>query len=149
MLLHRKRCLHESQRKTLRLRFVIPRKDRSSRSQMFFKGVLKNLRNLPRKHVFESLFNRDSLIMLPVKYRKSLRIPFLQSVSGCCFWRRGDGALGAMSPPKFEIFPVFFCLTCLSWLYAYIRFPWLIHYLVFCLFMRPRIFPYFSFFVCV
>ena len=40
------------------LSFVNPRKDRSSRFQMFFKiGVVKNFRNFTRKHVLESLFN--------------------------------------------------------------------------------------------
>ena len=44
ILLYRRRCLHESQRKTLWVSFVNPCKSRSSRLHTFFKlGVLKNL----------------------------------------------------------------------------------------------------------
>ena len=52
LLLYRKRCLHESQWKTLWLSLVNPRKDRSSRLQMFFKiGVLKDLRIFTGEHL--------------------------------------------------------------------------------------------------
>ena len=62
-----KRCLHESQRKTLWLSFVNPRKGRSSRSQMFFKiGVLKNFANFTGKHLCWSLF----LIKLQALFNK-------------------------------------------------------------------------------
>ena len=57
LLFYRKRCLHESQRKTSRLSFVNPRKGRSSRSQIFFKkGVHKNFANFTGKHLCWSLF---------------------------------------------------------------------------------------------
>ena len=58
MLLYRKRCLHESERKTLWLSFVNLRKVRRSRSQMFFKtDVLKNFANFTGKHLFWGLFS--------------------------------------------------------------------------------------------
>ena len=91
MLLYRKRCLHESQRKTLWLSFVNPRKDRSSRSQMFFKiGVVKHLRNFTEKYLcWESLFKKAASLMacklylietphrcFHVKFRKFLWTPF-------------------------------------------------------------------------
>ena len=79
ILLYRKRCLHEIQRETSWLSLVNPRKERISRSQMFFEiGVLKNLRSFTEKHMCWSLF----LIKLqascfPVKFRKFLRRPFV------------------------------------------------------------------------
>ena len=52
ILLYRKRCFHESQRKTLRLRFANPRMSRCSRQQMLFKiGVLQNFVNFTGKHL--------------------------------------------------------------------------------------------------
>ena len=57
MLLYRKRCLHESLRKTLSLSFVNPRKDRSSPSQIFFEiDILENFVNSTGKHLYWSLF---------------------------------------------------------------------------------------------
>ena len=83
-----KRCLHESQRKTLWLSFVNPRKDKSSRSQMFFEiGVLKNLRIFTGHMCWDlfliklqawwpaTLFKRDSNCF-PVNFLKFLRTPF-------------------------------------------------------------------------
>ena len=80
MLLYRKWCLYESQRKTLWLSFV-----RSCRSQMFFKiDALKNFANFTVKNLCWSLY----LIKLqpkglqlqhrcfPVKFHKFLRAPF-------------------------------------------------------------------------
>ena len=55
--IYRKRSLHESQRKTLSLSFVNPRKGRSSRLQIFFKiGVPKNFANFTGKRLCSSLF---------------------------------------------------------------------------------------------
>ena len=55
--IYRKRSLHESQRKTLSLSFVNPRKGRSNRLQIFFKiGVPKNFANFTGKRLCWSLF---------------------------------------------------------------------------------------------
>ena len=57
LLLYRNRCLHESQRKTLRLSFVNPRKGRSSRSEIFLKiGVHKSFAYFTGKHLCWRLF---------------------------------------------------------------------------------------------
>ena len=57
MLLYRKGCLRETQRKMLWLSFVNPGKGRSSPSEMFFKiGVLKNLRSFTGKLLCCCLF---------------------------------------------------------------------------------------------
>ena len=62
LLLYRKQYLHESQRKTLRLSFVNPRKGRSSHTQIFFKlGALKNFANFTGKH----LSFKESLKQIP------------------------------------------------------------------------------------
>ena len=67
MLLHKKRCLHESDRKTLWLSFLNPRKGRSTRLQVFSKiDVLKNFANFTRKHLCWSFF----LIKLQVFFNK-------------------------------------------------------------------------------
>ena len=71
MLLCRKQCLRENQRKTLWLSFVNPRKERSSRSQMFFKiGVLYT-----SSDEFKFLGKKNMLIWLKnVNYVKKLPI---------------------------------------------------------------------------
>ena len=67
MLLHKKRCLHESDRKTLWLSFLNPRKGRSTRLQVFSKiDVLKNFANFTRKHLCWSFF----LIKLQALFNK-------------------------------------------------------------------------------
>ena len=124
MLLYRKRCLHESQRKTLWLSFVNVRKDRSSRSQIVFKiGVLKNLRNFTGKDLcWESLFNKVAYLMacnftekrlqhryFPVKFRKFLRIPFFTEhlwwllLEGVC---KGTSLVKILQSCHFNIFGI-------------------------------------------
>ena len=107
MLLYRKRCLHESQKKTLWLSFV-----RSSRSQMFLKiDVLKNFANFTEKNLCcnnkVSLRNKVSGLKVwnvmkkrlqrrcfPVKFQKLLRaLFFLQNTCSDCFWKRNVTSL--------------------------------------------------------
>ena len=57
LLLYRNRCFRESQRKTLRLSLVNPRKGRSSRSEILLKiGVHKSFANFTGKHLCWSFF---------------------------------------------------------------------------------------------
>ena len=99
IFLYRKRCLHESQRKTLWLSFVNPKKSRRSRSQMFLKiGVLNFFEKFQRKRfLMESLFNKVAGLKtcnfikkrlqrkcFPVNFRKFLKtlLPFKRVCEG-------------------------------------------------------------------
>ena len=124
MLLYRKRCLHESQMKISWWSFVNPRKDRSSRSQMFFKiGILKNLRNFTGKHMWlQCLFNKVAALMaynfiwkrlqqrcFPVKFRKFLRTHFSREhlwwllLEGIC---EGTNLVKILQSCNFNIFEI-------------------------------------------
>ena len=112
-----------SQRMTLWLSFVNPRKGRSSHSQMFLWNRCSEifLKFHRKKPVLVSLLNKVADLKVcnfikkrlqhrrfPVKFRKCLRAPFLQNTFGGWFWKetKGTSLVKILQSCLFNIFGI-------------------------------------------